>query len=126
MGRHNGNSGGAVDNVIARSDEDNAPAESAGMEEAQQLSDRTIAKFERPGALQWNDGDGHHFPNQIGITGVVRVYARQSRRRDAKRLLDLVTLLLLSSSSSSGVDRRDQAMFRSNDMGYVTVINTYS
>ena len=90
MGCHDGNSGSAVDDMIARSDEDDAPAELVGMEEAQRLSDRTIRKFKRPGTLQWNNRDGHHFPNQIRITGVMRVYARQSHQRDAKRLLDLI------------------------------------
>ena len=90
MGRHEGNSSGAVDDMIVGSDKDDAPAELVGMEEAQRMSDRTIRKFKRPGTLQWNNRDGHHFPNQIRITGVMRVYARQSHQRDAKRLLNLI------------------------------------
>ena len=92
VGCHNGNSDGAVDDVIARSEEDDTLAELAGMEEVQRLSDRTITKFKHSGALQWNDGDGHHFPSQIRITGVMRVYARQSCQRDAEGLLNLMTL----------------------------------
>ncbi|KAL3802257.1 hypothetical protein ACHAW5_007977 [Stephanodiscus triporus] len=135
--RRDGRGDDAVDDerdANARSDEDDASAEeSVGIEEGarRRSSDRTIAKFKRPGALRWNDRDGHHFPNQIRITGVMRGYARLSRPRDAERLLDLMTSLSSSSSSSSsssasGVDRRDRAMFRPNDVGYATVIDAYS
>jgi pentatricopeptide repeat protein len=91
------------------------------------------SSFEDPGGLRWNDGDRHHLPNHVRITGVMRGYARHSRPRDAERLLDLM-MSLSSCSSSSGVvgdprdrDRRDRAtMFRPNDVGYATVIDAYS
>ena len=64
------------DDMNAILDEEDVPAELAGIQEARWSSDRTIATFECPGVLQWNDGDGHHFPNQIRITGMMRGYAR--------------------------------------------------
>ncbi|KAL3807421.1 hypothetical protein ACHAXA_011552 [Cyclostephanos tholiformis] len=96
-------------------------------------STATTPSFECPGILRWNDGDVHHFPNQIRITGVMRGYARHYRPRDAERLLDLMISLSSSSSSSSTspvvdvVDRsKMMSLFRPNDVGYATVIDAYS
>ena len=95
--------------------------------------DAAPSSFEEPGGLRWNDGDRHHLPNHVRITGVMRGYARHTRPRDAERLLDLMVSLSSdspsSSSSSAGVvgDPRDHAtMFRPNDVGYATVIDAYS
>lgn len=48
----------------------------------------------KPQWTPWNDGDRHHPPSHIMITGVMRGYARHSRPQDVERLPVLMIFLI--------------------------------
>ena len=82
-------------------------------------------------AIRWHDGDRHHFPNHVRITGVMRGHARHGRPAAAEALLDLM-IALCSSPEAGGDDATGgggggrRRLFRPNEVAFATVVDGYS
>ncbi|KAL3760968.1 hypothetical protein ACHAWU_009647 [Discostella pseudostelligera] len=104
-------------NTTTPMDEDNESSTTTQSKITVQSSRRFVR------AIRWNKYDDHRLPNHIRITGVMRGYARQSKPKAAEALLNLMIEL---SSCPTLCRQQYMQIFRTNAVGYATVIDAYS